>query len=92
MQIVASKQECFKCEVPSCGKSSVRVLCRNGEVLRSFDVAEIKRKAKELNAANDARRKSASLGAQKVRLLEDMSRQAVLRLKELQVVNDRLEH
>ena len=89
VQLLPSASEYYTCELAECRKyQPVRVVRRNGFVLRSYDVKAMKQHARELNAATEKQVKGASLSRQKVRLLEHMSKQAVLRLQELQNTNE----
>ncbi|KAL3924036.1 MAG: hypothetical protein SGPRY_004039 [Prymnesium sp.] len=72
VQIVPSVHEYYTCELAHCRKyQPVQVVRRRGEVLRSYDVAAIKKQARDMNAEADLRRKSATLSRQKKRAVSD---------------------
>jgi hypothetical protein len=83
VQLVPHAEDYYTCARPGCGRRQpALVVVRNGVPLRSYNVHIMKQQARELNAIAERRHSSGSISRQKVRLLEQMSRQALSRLDE----------
>lgn len=65
----SKRQPCVVCKMP------------DGKVLRSYDVEEMRKQAKKLNAMGTSERQDARMSSQKSRILRTLQEQSLLRIK-----------